>query len=127
MAIISISLNDKILAEIYRIQEEMGFSGRSEVIRAGARMLIADRKEKEALSGKLDSILILIHDQKSEDIVTEIKHEFEDIANTQMHSHLKENKCLEIFILEGDATRIKQLVELFQRSGKMDYVKLIVP
>lgn len=124
--IISISLNEDILEEIDRIQKELGFSGRSEVIRAGVRMLIADNKEREKLVGKLNSILLLIHDQKAEDIVTKIKHEFEDITKTQIHSHLKDDRCLEIFILEGNADRIKRFVKLFQTSRKMVYVKLIV-
>ncbi len=126
MTIISISLTDDILKELDEFQKELGFSGRSEVMRAGARMLLADNKEKEALEGRLNSVLLLIHAQKVEDIVTATKHEFEDIISTQIHNHLREDKCLEVFILEGDAGRIKQLVSLFRASGKMDYVKLIV-
>ena len=126
MTIISISLTDEILEEIDRLQKELGFSGRSEVMRAGARMLLADDKEKEALEGRLNSVLLLIHAQKVEDVVTEIKHEFEDIISTHIHNHLREDKCLEVFILEGDAARIKQLVRLFQTNRKMDYVKLII-
>lgn len=126
MAIISISLNEKLLEEIDSIQKELGFSGRSEVIRSGARMLISDNKEKEELEGEINSILVLIHSQEAEDKVTEIKHDFEDIINTQIHSHLKENKCLEIFILDGHAHRIKDLSKLFQINRKIEYVKLIV-
>lgn len=126
MPIISISLNEKLLEEIDKIKDEIGFSGRSEVIRASARMLIADNKEKEELSGEINSILVLIHNQEVEDRVTEIKHDFEDIINTQIHSHLKENKCMEIFILDGLADRIKELSKMFQKSRKIDYVKLIV-
>lgn len=125
--IISISLNEEILKEIDKIRKELGFSGRSEVIRAGLRMLIADSKEKERLSGRLNSILLLIHNQKAEDIVTEIKHKFEEITKTQIHSHLKEDKCLEVFILSGEADKIKELINLFQTSGKMEYIKLIIP
>jgi CopG family nickel-responsive transcriptional regulator len=126
MPVISISVNEKILEEIDRIQEELGFSGRSEVIRAGARMLIADAKEKEELSGQINSILLLIHTQEVESVVTLIKHDFEDITNTQIHSHLKGGKCLEIFILDGEAERTKELMGQFLISGKMEYVKLIV-
>jgi len=126
MPIISISLNEKLLEEIDKIKDEIGFSGRSEVIRASARLLIADNKEKEELSGEINSILVLIHNQEVEDRVTEIKHDFEDIINTQIHSHLKENKCMEIFILDGSADRIKELSKMFQKSRKIDYVKLIV-
>ena len=126
MAIISISLNDKLLTEIDQLQKELGFSGRSEVIRAGARMLLADNKDKEKLEGWLNSVLLLIHSQKVEDTVTAIKHEFEDIISTQIHNHLREDKCIEVFILEGDAARINDLVRLFLTTRKMDYVKLIV-
>jgi len=124
--IISMSLSEDLLAEMDRVQKELGFSGRSEVIRAGVRMFLADNREKEKLAGKLDSILMVIHNQKAEDAVTKIKHSFEDIIKTQIHSHLKGDKCLEIFTLDGDARRIKELVKLLQASRKMDYVKLIV-
>ncbi len=125
MTIISISLSEKLLEEIDQLKEELGFSGRSEVIRTSTRMLIADNQEKKALKGDINSILILIHDQKAEDKVTEIKHDFEDIINTQIHSHLKDNKCLEIFIMKGDAQRTNTIRKLFQTSRKMDYVKLV--
>lgn len=125
MTIISISLSEKLLHEMDQLKDELGFSGRSEVVRASARMLIADNQEKKSLQGDINSILILIHDQKVEDGVTEIKHDFEDIINTQIHSHLKDEKCLEIFIMEGDAERIQTLWKLFQAARKMDYVKLI--
>jgi len=125
--IISISLNEEILEGIDKIQKELGFSGRSDILRAGARMLIADSKEKKKLSGRMNSILLLMHNQKAEDIVTEIKHKFENIIKTQIHSHLKEDKCLEIFILDGEADKIKKLVKLFQTNRKIEYIKLIIP
>jgi len=126
MTIISVSLNEKLMDELDELQREMGFSGRSEVIRTGARMLLADKKEKETLKGDINSILVLIHPQESEDKVTEIKHDFEDIINTQIHSHLKDNKCLELFILEGNGQRMKELSDIFHTCRKMDYVKLII-
>lgn len=126
MPIISISLNEKLLEEIDKIKDEIGFSGRSDVIRASARMLIADNREKEDLEGEINSILVLIHKQEAEDKVTEIKHDFEDIINTQIHSHMKDNTCLELFILEGNADRTKEISKKFQTSRKIDYVKLII-
>ena len=125
MVIVSISLNDKILEEIDRIQNEYGYSGRSEVIRYGARLLIAENREKEKLSGKINSVLLLIHNQDEENIVSDIKHRFEDIIKTQIHSHLQDDKCLEIFVLEGDADRIKRILRDFQVCGRMNYIKLI--
>ena len=123
--IISVSLSEKLLQEIDQLKEETGFSGRSDVIRASTRMLIADTQDKKNLEGDINSILILIHNQKSEDKVTEIKHDFEDIIETQIHSHIKEDKCLELFILEGDANRMNTLTKMFQTTKKIEYVRLI--
>lgn len=125
MTIISISLTPKLLQELDELKDDMGFSGRSEVIRTSARMLIEDYKEKKALIGYINSLLLLIHKQQVEDKVTEIKHDFEDIIKTQLHSHLKEEKCMELFLLEGDAQRIIELANNFHTCRKMDYVKLI--
>ena len=125
--IISVSLSESLLEEVSRIQREMGFSGRSEVIRAGLRRLIAEHRKLERMRGRINSILLVVHEREDEDIVNRIKHEFDDIINTQLHSHLKRNKCLEIFILDGDAERTREIVECFETCGKMEYVNLIVP
>jgi len=125
--IISVSLSESLLEEVSRIQREMGFSGRSEVIRAGLRRLIAERRELERMRGRINSILLVVHEREDEDVVNRIKHEFDDIINTQLHSHLKGEKCLEIFILDGEAERIREIVDRFETCGKMEYVNLIVP
>ena len=60
-----------------------------------------------------------------ENIISDIKHRYEDITKTQIHSHLQGDKCLDIFILEGDADKIIAMFRNFQVNGKMDYMKLI--
>ncbi|MDP3484593.1 MAG: CopG family ribbon-helix-helix protein, partial [Methanobacteriaceae archaeon] len=120
------SLNEKLLGELDSLKEDMGFSGRSDVIRAAARMLIDDNRQSKNISGNVNAVIFLIHSQKVEDKVTEVKHNYEDIINTQIHSHLKDENCLEIFILEGDALRIKDLARKFRNCGKMEHLKVIV-
>jgi CopG family nickel-responsive transcriptional regulator len=126
MTIVSVSLNKTILQEIDHLQDHLGYSGRSEIIRAGIRLLIAENKENEALIGDINAILLVIHSQDAENTVSNIKHFYEDVTTTQIHSHLKKNKCLELFIVEGDAVRIKKMMEDFRTSRKMDLVKLLV-
>lgn len=126
MTIISLSLNQKILDQLDKIKEEQGYSGRSEVIRTAIRLLLMENKNREKLKGKINAILMLIHHSKCEHIVSIIKHKFEKITTTQLHTHLKENKCMEIFLLDGDSEQIKNMVRQFETSGKIEYVKLIV-
>jgi CopG family nickel-responsive transcriptional regulator len=126
MPIVSISLNRKILEEIDTIQYEMGFSGRSETIRAAIRMMVADKREKDDLKGQIDATLMVIHDEKYIDKVSTIWHDYQDLIKTQVHNHLENEKCLEIFVVKGDAKRIKTMVNHFQVHKNLDYVKLIV-
>jgi len=127
MPIISVSIDAETLSELSAIEKSLGFSGRSEAMRAGVRSLIAENTSAEKLSGKVKAVLLLVHDEKSESSATELKHSFEDVIGTQIHSHLKGEKCLEVFILDGEAARIRGLFRQAQATKKIEYAKLVVP
>jgi CopG family nickel-responsive transcriptional regulator len=125
MPIISISLNDEILSEIDKLQKSMGFSGRSEIVRAGLRTLISEEKQRSNLSGLIHAILMVVHDEESEQIVTGIKHNHEDLIGTHLHSKIDGNKCMELFLLRGEAGKVDVMTRDFQTNRKMDHVKLV--
>jgi len=126
MPIVSISLNDEILSEIDKLQKSMGFSGRSEIIRAGIRNLIAEEKQRSNLSGLIHAILMIIHDEDSEQIVTGIKHNHEELIGTHLHSKIEGNKCMELFLLHGEADKVDVMTKDFKTNRKMDHVKLLI-
>ena len=126
MPIVSISLNDEILSEIDKLQKSMGFSGRSEIIRAGIRNLIAEEKQRSNLSGLIHAILMVIHNEESEQIVTGIKHNHEELIGTHLHSKIEGNKCMELFLLHGEADRVDGMTKDFKTNRKMDHVKLVI-
>ena len=125
MTIISLSLNDTMLQELDSVQKAMGFSGRSEAIRAAIRMLLGEFKE-ESLTGKVRGILLLIHEHEAESLVTNVKHNFLDIIHTQLHNRFKEGKCLELFLLEGEADRVREMTRTFQKTDSIEVTKLVV-
>ncbi|MCJ7455839.1 CopG family ribbon-helix-helix protein [Candidatus Bathyarchaeota archaeon] len=126
MPIISASLTDTTLQELRRIQKTMGFSGRSEAIRAAIRMLAAESKEGETLAGQVRGILLLIHEHEAESLVTNVKHTFLDIIHTQLHNRFKEGKCLELFLLEGEADRVREMTGVFQKADDIEFVRLLI-
>jgi CopG family nickel-responsive transcriptional regulator len=126
MPIVSISLNDEILSEIDKLQKSMGFSGRSEIIRAGIRNLIAEEKQRSNLSGLIHAILMVIHNEESEQIVTGIKHNHEELIGTHLHSKIEGNKCMELFLLHGAADKVDVMTKDFKTNRKMDHVKLVI-
>ncbi len=126
MPIVSISLNDEILSEIDKLQKSMGFSGRSEIIRAGIRNLISEEKQRSNLSGLIHAILMIIHDEESEQIVTGIKHNHEELIGTHLHSKIEGNKCMELFLLHGEADKVDVMTRDFKTNRKMEHVKLVI-
>ncbi len=124
MAIISMSLDDELLKDIDSLQEKLNFKGRSEVIRVALRLLIDDHKNKCELQGEIDAILLVVHQEKDED-VNKIKHDYQSLILTQVHNHLKNHECLDMFVLRGESKKIKDLYDELLAS-KAKFVKLIV-
>jgi len=125
MPIVSISLNDEILTELDKLQKSMGFSGRSEAIRAGIRTFVAEEKQKAELSGNVHAILLVVHNDEFDHIVSGIKHNFEDLITTHLHSKIEGDKCMELFLIDGEAERVSTITRDFQTNKKMDTVKLV--
>jgi len=97
--IISISLNEDFLEDMEKIQKNMGFSGRSEVIRAGVRELIETQEKITQLNGKIEVVLNITHihtHSQSQNIgckvIMNIRHKFQSIVKTQIHHETKKKK-----------------------------------
>ena len=125
MPIVSISLNDEILTELDKLQKSMGFSGRSEAIRAGIRSFVSEEKQKSDLSGDLHAILLVVHNDEFDHVVSGITHNFEDLITTHLHSKIDKKKCMELFVIHGDAEKITTITKDFQTNKNMDTVKLV--
>jgi CopG family nickel-responsive transcriptional regulator len=123
MPIVSISLNDEILTELDKLQKSMGFSGRSEAIRAGIRSFVSEEKQKSDLSGKIHAILLVVHNDEFDHIVS--GNNFEDLITTHLHSKIETEKCMELFVIDGDAEKISTMTKDFQTNKNMDTVKLV--
>ena len=125
MPIVSISLNDEILSELDKLQTSMGFSGRSEAIRAGIRSFVSEEKQKADLEGNIHAILLVVHNDEFDHVVSGITHNFEDLITTHLHSKIEKEKCMELFLIDGDAEKVSTMTKDFQTNKNMDTVKLV--
>jgi len=125
MPIVSISLNDEILTELDKLQSSLGFSGRSEAIRAGIRTFVSEEKQKADLSGSIHAILLVVHNDEFDHVVSGITHNFEDLITTHLHSKIEKEKCMELFVIDGEAEKVSAMTKDFQTNKNMDTVKLV--
>lgn len=122
MPIVSVSLTGKNLDALDMLQEAYGLTGRSEVVRACIRSAEAEVRERGSLQGDVEGVLITVHQSEG---TNENKHEYQDIITTQVHSHLKNGKCLDVFLIRGSAEVVKRMLTDLQGSEHMEYVKFI--
>ena len=125
MPIVSISLTEEILKEIDSLQKNLGFSGRSDAIRAGIRSFVSEENQKENLSGSVNAILLVVHNDEYDNQVNGIKHSYEDLITTHLHSKIEGDKCMELFMLKGEADSVSSITKDFQINKRMDTLKLV--
>ncbi|MFA6214440.1 MAG: CopG family ribbon-helix-helix protein [Candidatus Micrarchaeia archaeon] len=127
MAIVSSSIDEETLFELDSLVRSLGFSGRSEAMRAGIRALASENADVEKLTGDMKAVLLLVHEESAEKSASFLSHEFEEIVATHIHANLRRGKCLEVFVLSGQAARIKELYKAAKGSRKMEHARLVVP
>ena len=125
MPIISVSLTEKNLEVIDRMQEAFGLKGRSEAIRACLRSTEDEIREREGLVGDIEGVLIVVHESHDSKDLDSMRHDFKELIGTQIHSHLRNDKCLEVFIISGKAKEVKDLIKRFRSTDDLEYVKFV--
>lgn len=125
MAVVSLSLPDAMVESMDEIQETVGFSGRSELVRAAIRLLLEDTRQKEGIEGNIGAVIVVGHDRDDEEPVTRLKHKFEDIVKTHVHCKVSHEDCVELFVLAGEGREIASMAKEFEREKKIRNVKLL--
>ena len=125
MTIVSLSLPDQMVRSMDEIQEAVGFSGRSELVRAAIRLMLEETRQKESLEGPTSAILVVTHDKDDEESATRIKHKFEDVVRTHVHSKVTRDDCVELFLVQGDGRQIVSMSKAFQREKGIREVRLM--
>jgi CopG family transcriptional regulator, nickel-responsive regulator len=125
LTIVSLSFPDSMLKEMDDLQKSSGFTGRSELVRSAIRFMLEDAREKATLSGEMNGLIVVTHDEEEEEPVTKLKHMYEDIIRTHIHSKTKTSTCIELFIVQGDAKKVTAMAKAFQAEDAMKSTKMI--
>lgn len=126
MPIVSVSMPDSMVRTMRELQKSQGFSGNSELVRAALRILIADVREKESSTGPTDAVIVVTHGEDREEPVTRLKHRFDDIVKTHIHSKAGRGSCVEVFLVEGEGAKASSMAKAFQREDGVETVRMVV-
>jgi CopG family nickel-responsive transcriptional regulator len=126
MPIVSVSMPESMVRTLREVQKSQGFTGTSELVRAALRLLVADAREKEAVTGPVEAVILVTHSEDREEPVTRLKHRFEDVVKTHIHSKAGKGTCAEVFLVEGDGEKAAAMAKAFQREDGIKAVKMVV-
>lgn len=113
MTVISITLPNELLKKFDQFMKMRGYYSRSEAFRDAIRNLIAESEIAKMETENVAATIMITCDYARRDIdlrITEVRHEFDDVVVENVHRHIDEKYCLEIFIAEGKNERIVDLI-----------------
>ena len=124
---IGISLPKNLLDKFDEILEYRGYSSRSEGIRDAIRNYITYYKWMSDVTGERQGVITMVYDHEHRgllQVLTEIQHEYLEVIQSSLHSHVSHDKCVEIMLLRGDGKKIKDIAERLMSQKGVESVKL---
>ena len=125
MSIISISLSDENIQDLDRIQKVFGLKGRSDAVRAAINSAKSELQDLEDLTDTVEGVLITVRHDHADPWMGVIQAKYVGSIKTQVHTHLKDKKCLEVMVVCCQADELREIMHEIRASGKADYVRFV--
>ena len=113
MTVVSVSMPESLLERLDQFADEHGYTGRSEVVREASRNLLSEFDDT-ALEGRdLMAVVTVLFDYETTDVegrMIDLRHEYDDLVSSNIHSHVGDHHCMELFVLEGELEEISGFV-----------------
>jgi CopG family nickel-responsive transcriptional regulator len=113
MTVISVSLTPELLERLDGFVEKMGFSSRSEALRLAVRDSLSQFSLQSMQRGQIMSTVTIISEIQSASShlgILDLRNGFDDIIFGNMHLHIEEGLCIEIFLVKGDSETVMDFV-----------------
>lgn len=124
---ISMSLPKKLLADFDEVLKERGYQSRSKGIRDALQDYIVRHQWMNEMEGERIGIITIIYDHHYTGVMenlADIQHSFRNEINMNMHFHMTEKYCMEIVVVNGDISEIRELTDKLMRLKGVEHVKL---
>jgi len=113
MTVISVSLTPELLERLDGFVEKMGFSSRSEALRLAVRDSLSQFSLQSMQRGQIMSTVTIISETESASShlgILDLRNGYDDIIFGNMHLHIEEGLCIEIFLVKGDSETVMNFV-----------------
>jgi len=127
VSIISLSLPTELLEELDAVLGEQKSATRSEVLRQALRSYLTEYKKLDEQKGNvIATISVLYNKEAKNEELFKLQHEFSDMITAYLHSHLTETSCLEVMVVKGPSSRLKELIDGLKANKPVKQIKFSV-
>jgi CopG family nickel-responsive transcriptional regulator len=126
ITVISITLPPDLLRKFEDFITAKGYYSRSEAFRDAVRGLINESELAATQTENVAATIMVTCDYQRKDVdlkMTELRHEYDDVVIENVHRHIGEKYCLEIFIAQGSNSRILNLINRLRGMHGIQQVK----
>ncbi len=123
-----VSVPEELLEKFDRIIEEKGYVNRSEAIRDMMRDFIV-RHEWETGESEVAGTITMLYNHDEAEVVKELldlQHDYLEEIVSSIHVHMDEHNCLEVVIVKGKASRIKEIADRLLSLKGVKHGKLVM-
>jgi CopG family nickel-responsive transcriptional regulator len=108
----SVSLEEQLLEQFDDYISTHGYSNRSEAVRDLIRArLINEEWEQDSEVVGVVSLVYDHHQANLQDRITEVQHDYYQFITSSTHVHMDHHNCLEVTIVKGKASTVRELSE----------------
>jgi len=128
MTVISITLPGELLTKFDEFMKTRGYYSRSEAFRDAIRNIIVESDMAKTETGEVAATILITSDYARRDVdlrMSEVRHEFDDVVVENVHRHIDDKYCLEIFIAQGKNKRILDLIGRVRGMRGIQQVKAL--
>ena len=121
-----VSMEKRLLTSFDELTSRKGYSNRSEALRDLVREHLVEeqwRTERKEMIGTI-TIVYNHHIRGLSNTLTDLQHQFLDLAISTMHVHLDEVNCLEVLVVKGRADKIKSITDKLTSTRGVKHGKL---
>lgn len=130
MTVVSVSMPESLLERLDEFAEEHGYTGRSEVVREASRNLLGEFEERDLEDRELMGVVTVVfdHDTSSaEERMIQVRHEHEDVVVSNVHNHVGDHYCMELFVLEGRLEAVSAFVRKIRATDVLSVDYSVIP
>lgn len=125
----AISIPSELMKQLDDLISKMGLRSRSKAISEAISLYLAERYwVLSDADTEVTGVIIIIYDHHGGLEVTEVQHEYLDLIKSASHIHVDEERCLEVIMVMGQLSRVRQLFRELQPLKSIEMIKpFLVP